>query len=128
MFIISLYHIDLIPLPHKPQRYTYGQSQINHIKGLRTQLSLRLLLVIQRLSVTDTLKCIHRMFHKLQQQLLKLQLPIFGDILRQVQYLYKLRLNNSINSSIIKAALLSRFFIAPFRIILFLCVNPKLDA
>lgn len=36
MFIISLYHIDLIPLPHKPQRYTYGQSQINHIKGLRT--------------------------------------------------------------------------------------------
>ena len=36
MFIISLYHIDLIPLPHKPQRYTYGQSQINHIKGVRT--------------------------------------------------------------------------------------------
>ena len=36
MFIISLYHIDLLPLPHKFQRNTYGQSQINHIKGLRT--------------------------------------------------------------------------------------------
>ena len=32
MFIISLYHIDLLPLPHKFQRNTYGQSQINHIK------------------------------------------------------------------------------------------------
>lgn len=36
MFIISLYHIDLLPLPHKFQRNTYWQSQINHIKGLRT--------------------------------------------------------------------------------------------
>ena len=36
MFIISLYHIDLIPLLHKFQRYTYRQSQINPIKGLRT--------------------------------------------------------------------------------------------
>ena len=36
MFIISLYHTSLIPLPHKPQRYTYGQSHINHIKGFRT--------------------------------------------------------------------------------------------
>ena len=36
MFIISLYHIDLLPLPHKFQRNTYGQSQINPIKGLRT--------------------------------------------------------------------------------------------
>ena len=36
MFIISLYHIDLLPLPHKFQRNTYGQSQINHIKGFRT--------------------------------------------------------------------------------------------
>ena len=36
MFIISLYHIDLKPLPHKPQRFTYGQSLINHIKGFRT--------------------------------------------------------------------------------------------
>ena len=31
MFIISLYHIDLLPLPHNPQSYLYGQSQINHI-------------------------------------------------------------------------------------------------
>ncbi len=36
MFKISSYHIDLVPLPHKPQRYSYRQSQINHIKGLRT--------------------------------------------------------------------------------------------
>lgn len=36
MFIISLYHIDLLPLPHNPQSYLYGQSQINQIKGLRT--------------------------------------------------------------------------------------------
>ena len=36
MFKICLYHIDLVPLPHKPQRYSYRQSQINHIKGLRT--------------------------------------------------------------------------------------------
>ena len=36
MFIISLYHKDLVPLPHKPQRDIYGQSQINHIKGFRT--------------------------------------------------------------------------------------------
>ena len=36
MFIISLYHIDLKPLTHKPQRFTYGQSLINHIKGFRT--------------------------------------------------------------------------------------------
>ena len=36
MFIISLYHIDLLPLPHNPQSYLYGQSQINHINGFRT--------------------------------------------------------------------------------------------
>lgn len=36
MFKICLYHIDLVPLPHKLQRYSYRQSQINHIKGLRT--------------------------------------------------------------------------------------------
>ena len=31
MFIISLYHIKLIPLPHNLQNYLYGQNQINHI-------------------------------------------------------------------------------------------------
>lgn len=36
MFIISLYHIDLIPLPDNPQSYLYGQSQINQINGFRT--------------------------------------------------------------------------------------------
>ena len=36
MFIISLYHKDLIPLPDNPQSYLYGQSQINHINGFRT--------------------------------------------------------------------------------------------
>lgn len=36
MFIIGLYHKVLIPLPHKVQICTYGQSKINHIKGFRT--------------------------------------------------------------------------------------------
>lgn len=36
MFIIGLYHKVLIPLPHKIQICTYGQNQINHIKGFRT--------------------------------------------------------------------------------------------
>ena len=36
MFIIGLYHHVLIPLPHKIQICTYGQNQINHIKGFRT--------------------------------------------------------------------------------------------
>lgn len=36
MFIISLYHKYLIPLPDNPQSYLYGQSQINHINGFRT--------------------------------------------------------------------------------------------
>ena len=36
MFIISLYHIKLIPLPHNLQNYLYGQNQINHINGFRT--------------------------------------------------------------------------------------------
>ena len=36
MFLIGLYHKVLIPLPHKVQICTYGQSQINHIKGFRT--------------------------------------------------------------------------------------------
>ena len=36
MFIIGLYHQVLIPLPHKIQICTYGQNQINHIKGFRT--------------------------------------------------------------------------------------------
>ena len=36
MFIIGLYHKVLIPLPHKIQICTYGQNQINPIKGFRT--------------------------------------------------------------------------------------------
>ena len=36
MFIISLYHIKLIPLPHNLQNCLYGQNQINHINGFRT--------------------------------------------------------------------------------------------
>lgn len=36
MFIISLYYIKLIPLPHNLQNYLYGQNQINHINGFRT--------------------------------------------------------------------------------------------
>ena len=36
MFIIGLYHKVLIPLPNKIQICTYGQNQINHIKGFRT--------------------------------------------------------------------------------------------
>lgn len=36
MFIISLYHTDLIPLPHQSQRNSYGESQIHHIAGFRT--------------------------------------------------------------------------------------------
>ncbi len=36
MFIISLYHTDLIFLTHKHQRGSYRQNQINHIEGFRT--------------------------------------------------------------------------------------------
>ena len=37
MFIISLYHTDLIPLPHQSQMKTYGQNQSSHIERKRTQ-------------------------------------------------------------------------------------------
>ena len=37
MFIISLYHTDLIPLPHQSQIKTYGQNQTSHIERQRTQ-------------------------------------------------------------------------------------------